>query len=126
MFWSGLLSGVVFFLIVNVASLVYLAKTRQLEPPDYAVVNMLKRIAIYQCAPFLWMATYFVIRLLTSESPQDQPLFFVAFASVGYGMALIGLALPAAASAALVYHRSTSSPHGQPDGGANANDEKGE
>lgn len=108
MFWTALLTGVVVFLAINVGCLVYLARPRELDPPDAAVVSMLRRIATYHCIPLLWMGSYFSLRLWTAGAPEEQPLFYVGYASVGYGMALIGLALSGVCAVVLVYHRERS------------------
>lgn len=109
MFWAGLLSAVSLALITDVACLIYLSRPRTLPPPDYAVVNMLKRIAIYEALPMAWMAGYFVLRLLTAGPPENQPTFYVGLASVGYAGALLGLALPAISAAVLTHTRDVGS-----------------
>lgn len=111
-FWTGLLAGVGVAFVVNLVCLVVLIRVRGLEPPDAAVVNMLKRIAIFNAVPLLWFITYFIARIVAHGDDSVRSIWLVAYASGGYLLALIGLVLPALCAAVLTYHRSRRSPHG--------------
>ena len=104
-FWSGLLAAVCLALGVEVACLAYLWRHAP-ALSDRAVVTMLRRIAIFNAIPLLWFASYFSVRIIFYETDAARSIGIVAYASIGYLLALVAIILPAITSAVLVYQRS--------------------
>lgn len=116
MFWTTLLCGVSLALVADLFCLAVIARISRryvLRPPDAAVVSMLKRIAIFNSVPLAWFVSYFGTRLALYGDGSARSLWLVAYASGGYLLALIGLALPAISAAVLIYHRSQDSGSGR-------------
>lgn len=108
-FWAALLCGVSLALVADLLCLIVIARISRhyvLRPPDAAVVSMLKRIAIFNSVPLVWLVSYFAARLALYDGGSARSVGLVAYASGGYLLALIGLALPAISAAVLIYHRS--------------------
>lgn len=99
-FWTALLTAVLLALAVNLACLIYL--WRKVPPPsDRAVAEMLRRIAIFNALPLLWLASYFGVRIGLYETNAARGIGIVAYATIGYLLALTGLCLPSISAAVL-------------------------
>lgn len=115
-FWAALLCGVSLALVADLFCLAVIARISRrydLDPPDAAVVSMLKRIAIFNSVPLACFVSYFGTRLVFYDDGSVRSVGLVAYASGGYLLALIGLALPAISAAVLVYYRSQDSGSGR-------------
>lgn len=107
-FWAALLCGVLVAFIADLVCLIIITRISRryvLRPPDKAVVNMLKRIAVFNAIPLVWFVSYFASRLALYDDESVRSVGLVAYASGGYLLALIGLALPAISAAVLIYQR---------------------